>query len=193
MTYGTSAWNIAAVRRAFARWTSMKFRYLPWKRQKGCRALTTPAPWVQRLPAPAARAKAATSPVASAASPARRHSAADAPGEVQSTTSSLATSSTTVLAGRRFWASPIRPARKSARICSCNSGSKPFSASKLLRLVWARCSSAGRGRSAASNRSVDPASRGCVRHAAANWAISFRTAGLNVRTSCRSHSEAQIA
>ena len=51
----------------------MKLRYLPWKRQKGCRALTTPAPWVQRLPAPPARASTATSPSARAAAPRRRH------------------------------------------------------------------------------------------------------------------------
>ena len=59
----------------------MKLRYLPWKRQKGCRALTTPAPRVQRLPAPPAKASTATSPPAKAASPARR-SAASRPSAI---------------------------------------------------------------------------------------------------------------
>ncbi len=37
--------------------------------QNGCKAFTTPAPWVQREPAPAASVTTATSPLASAARP----------------------------------------------------------------------------------------------------------------------------
>ena len=52
-----------ATRRLLARWTSMKVRCVPPSLQNGCRALTTPAPCVQRLPAPPASVTTATSPV----------------------------------------------------------------------------------------------------------------------------------
>ena len=52
----------SAVLRLLARCNSMKLRYRPWKRWNGCSALTTPAPCVQRLPAPAASVNTATSP-----------------------------------------------------------------------------------------------------------------------------------
>ena len=45
----------------------MKVRCRPASLQNGCRALTTPAPCVQRLPAPAASVTTATSPFFSAA------------------------------------------------------------------------------------------------------------------------------
>ncbi len=47
----------------------MKLRCLPPSRQKGLRALTTPAPFVQRLPAPPANETTATIPAASASLP----------------------------------------------------------------------------------------------------------------------------
>ena len=191
-TIGTSAPKRAAVRRPLARWISMKLRYLPWKRQKGCRALTTPAPRVQRLPAPPAKASTAASPAASAASPACR-SADSSPWAIESSTSPSATSSMTVLVGRRFWAKPIRPVRRSERICSCNSGSNPLASRIDFKLPWRLVSSLGVGNKAPSSISVEPASRACVRQAAAKRVISLRTAGLSCRVSCRSHCGAQIA
>ena len=121
----------------------MKLRYLPWKRQKGCRALTTPAPRVQRLPAPPAKASTATSPPAKAASPARWSAGFQRPSAIVSNTSPQATSSMTVLGGRRFWARPIRPVRRSERICSCSSGSNPLASRIDFRLPLPSASSLG--------------------------------------------------
>ncbi len=105
---------------------------------EGCRALTTPAPWVQRLPAPPAKASTATSPPANAASPARSVGRLQTLRRCESSTSPSATSSMTVLGGRRFWARPIRPVRRSERICSCSSGSKPFASRIDFRLASGR-------------------------------------------------------
>ena len=41
----------------------------------------------------------------------------------------------TVLGGKRFWAKPIRPVRRSERICSCSSGSNPLAAKIDFRLL----------------------------------------------------------
>ena len=57
------------MRRDLARCVSRKVRCRPPSLAKGCSALTTPAPCVQREPAPAASVTTATSPLRSAASP----------------------------------------------------------------------------------------------------------------------------
>ena len=48
--------------RLLAKWVSANVRWRPASLQNGCSALTTPAPCVQRLPAPAASVTTATSP-----------------------------------------------------------------------------------------------------------------------------------
>ena len=63
------------VLRLLARWVSMNERWRPPSLQNGCSALTTPAPWVQREPAPAARVTTATSPFFKAARPFLREAA----------------------------------------------------------------------------------------------------------------------
>ena len=171
----------------------MKLRYLPWKRQKGCRALTTPAPRVQRLPAPPAKASTATSPPAKAASPARWSAASTAVGcmRVQH-----------VAAGHVFddrvgrqailgQADPSGPQIGADLLVQF--GIEAVGFEDRLQAALPSVSSLGRGNKAPSSISVEPASRGCVRQAAANRVISLRTAGLSCRVSCRSHSGAQIA
>ena len=157
----------------------MKLRYLPrpWKRTRTVQGLdhagaAGPAAARPRRPGPAR--------------PLRRRPERPRPrGDRQrprspplaSITSSRRTSSMTVLAGRRFWASPIRPVRRSLRICSCNSGSKPLASRIDFRLPSPCPSSPGCGKRAFKSMSVEPASRGCVRQAAAKRVISFRVAG----------------
>ena len=66
MICGTSVSHCLDVRRLFARWVSMNVRWAPPIRQNGFSALTVPAPFVHRVPAPAASVSTATAPEASA-------------------------------------------------------------------------------------------------------------------------------
>ena len=79
--------------------------------------MTTPAPWVQRLPEPAARETTATSPAAKAALPSAV--ASGSWSAVASMTSPGSTSVMLVLAGRRFCERPIRPCLSRSRMRSC--------------------------------------------------------------------------
>ena len=83
MTCGSGVPHSRPVRRLRARWTSIKLRCLPPNRQKGLSALTTPAPFVQRLPAPPANETTATLPAASASWPISRYFGATPLGGVK--------------------------------------------------------------------------------------------------------------
>ena len=67
----------------------MNVRCRPANLQNGCSAFTTPAPCVQRLPAPAASVTTANSPRAKAARPARAQFLPPAAGVASSTSASL--------------------------------------------------------------------------------------------------------
>ena len=165
------------MRRLLARCASIKVRCRPSNLQNGCSAFTTPAPCVQRLPAPAASVSTATSPPRRASRPALRKSSRQRlpwhPPHRASCTSSMS-----ALAGRRFWARPIRPFLRSARICSCCTRSKPFCSSNRGRLCPRPPSAWTRGNKTVK-QSIAPCRRssGRLRQAAPNLSSSARRSG----------------
>ena len=174
-------------RRDLARWVSMKVRCWPANWAKGCRALQVPAPPVHRDPAPAAKVTTATSPARKAASPAARTSGGTViEGLSQRRTSVASTSSIWLSARRRFWASPMRPSRRSERICSCWAGSKPFSASNPCNPLRSLSPFRERGSRASKRVWIIPPSSGRVRAAIPTRSSSVRRAGVKERRSARS-------
>ena len=112
----------------------MKVRCRPPSLQNGFSALTTPAPWVQRLPAPPASETTATAPVRQRVQARARDSVlAAAPACAVDDVAGPRRPRSCCCTGSRFCARPMRPLRRSARICSCCTRSKPFSSSSAAR------------------------------------------------------------
>ena len=167
MMWGSGVPASRPMRRLLARCTSRKLRCWPPSRQKGLSALTTPAPWVQRLPAPPASVTTADLACGQRVHAQLVQRARCASGRSARCRSHRPprTSSILLRTGSRFWARPMRPPRRSARICSCCTRSKPCSASSSLSELLA-----GRGGSrpgaAAGRRASAPcptAPAGCGR------------------------------
>ena len=156
-------------------------RCRPASLQKGCRAFTTPAPCVQRLPAPAASVTTATSPLRSEVIPSSRRCSSGAGIPLApladhgraSITSSGRTSSITALVGSRFCARPMRPSLRSDRFCSCCARSNPY----CFRRPSKDCSvvtSALRGSITSKRFCTTPRNSDCARQAAPNLSNSAR-------------------